>query len=98
MEIKPVSEVNNPSIENNSFDPDKRVDINKKQDFQKMEDYNPDKRVEVNKKQDVKKDTVIDADNRIDVRNEVKIPEGGSYSEVKKHSNGDTEEVNHMFI
>ncbi len=75
MEIRPMNEVSKPSAESNSYDPDKRIDVNRNQDSKNNTGYDPDKRVE---------------------KNENRIVEGGAYSEVKKNSDGDTHEVNHM--
>lgn len=77
MDIKAISssEIYKPSaFENQSFDPDKRIDSNKKQDTKESSGYDVDKRVDVTGKE----------------------VNGGSYSEVKKYSNGETHEVHHM--
>lgn len=79
MEIKTVSfnELKNSSAsENISFDPDKRIDVNQKQDIKEISEYDIDKRIE-----------------NSEIEHEVS---GGSYSEVKKNSNGEIYEVHHM--
>ena len=69
------SEIVKPStLDTGSFDPDKRIDVNRQIDNNSIEGYNVDKRVDATEK-------------------EVK---GGSYSEVKKNSNGEKHEVHHM--
>jgi len=77
MEIKSFSssEISKSSAsENKSFDPDKRIDVNQKQEIKEKPDYDVDKRIEAFEKE----------------------VNGGSYSEIKKNSNGETHEVHHM--
>lgn len=77
IDVKSVTnnEISKPSVfENKSFDPDKRIDVNHKQDIKTKSEYNVDRRVGIPEK-------------------EVK---GGSYSDVKKTSYGETHEVHHM--
>lgn len=77
MEIKSMTsnEISKPSVfENQSFNPDKRIDVNQKQDTKESQGYDVDKRLDVAEKE----------------------VNGGSYSDVKKNSNGETHEVHHM--
>lgn len=77
IDIKSITsnEVNKSSVSDiKSFDPDKRLDVNKQQDSKSCAGYNVDKRVDV---------------AEIDVL-------GGSYSDVKKFSDGEIHEVHHM--
>lgn len=53
-----------------------------------------DKKVDMNQKQDVTVSNKYDVDNRIEKPEKEVL--GGSYSEVKKNSNGETHEVHHM--
>lgn len=56
--------------------------------------FDPDKRIDVKPNQDSKENSGYDVDKRVDmVEKEVT---GGSYSEVKKYSDGETHEVHHM--
>lgn len=56
--------------------------------------FDPDKRIDFNQKQDTKRSSGYDVDKRVEaVEKEVN---GGSYSDVKKYSNGETHEVHHM--
>lgn len=73
-----INELKTPSdTENNSFDPDKRIDVDQKENTE-----------------DKKDNSGYDVDKRVDVAE--KDVTGGSYSEVKKNSNGETHEVHHM--
>ncbi|MBP1566617.1 MAG: hypothetical protein J6A58_12805 [Oscillospiraceae bacterium] len=56
--------------------------------------FDPDKRIDVNQKHDIKNKQEYDVDNRVECAENVK--NGGSYKEVKKHSDSETHEVHHM--
>ena len=56
--------------------------------------FDPDKRIDVNQKHDIKNKQEYDVDNRVECAENVK--NGGSYKEVKKHS--DSEKVYGMII
>lgn len=73
-----INELKTPSdTENNSFDPDKRIDVDQKENTG-----------------DKKDNSGYDVDKRVDVAE--KEVTGGSYSEVKKNSNGETHEVHQV--
>lgn len=56
--------------------------------------FDPDKRINIERNRDTNGDTRYDVDRRVEIpENDVK---GGSYSDVKKYSNGETHEVHHM--
>lgn len=56
--------------------------------------FNPDKRLDVNKNKDTRTTQRYDVDKRVDVGE--KNITGGSYSDVKKNSDGAKHEVHHM--
>lgn len=58
--------------------------------------FDPDKRIDVNQKHDIKNKQEYDVDKRIEGAENENIKNGGAYRDVKKHSNGETQEVNHI--
>ena len=70
MDIKAISssEISKPSAtENKSFDPDKRIDVNQKQDTKGSSGYDVDKRVDVNEKSGIERLKCLNEDLAGDV-------------------------------
>lgn len=58
--------------------------------------FDPNKRIDLNQKQDTKESSGFDVDKRVENAENKHEVQGGSYSDVKKNSNGETHEVHHM--
>lgn len=104
-------DTSNSSETSETYDPDNRIDSSesKNQEMNVGKEYNPDDRIELD---NIKEDTYpgsIDIfntseyiNNYVESNNERKSEQteskvnGGSYSDVKKNSNGETHEVHHM--